>query len=370
VAVFRCEAKIVQRVKAQSSTASAAYRAGERIEDRRTGLVFDYANRYGVMHSEIVAPEGAPTWVYDRAELWNRTEETDNRKDSRVAREMLLALPSELTHEQRLEVTRAYVREQFVDRGMVADIAMHEPGKEGDVRNYHAHVLLTMRPIDGDGFGPKERQWDKKQELEVWREKWADHQNRTFEKLGLAVRVDHRSLAAQGIDREPEPKLGPMVSAMERRGIETDRGDQRREVQARNAERDELHREYAAICRRLGIEPEQPREVDPLRVASRADPVRVRATAREKMAERLKQQAAEKAKDKRHDKEWREARAEVVTEQKKARETGKGSGDREVKPEAKKPPRRAQTKAEKRAAMEKRLQRQKEERHRDFGLEI
>jgi hypothetical protein len=353
VAVFRCEAKIVKRSAGRSSTA-AAYRAGERIEDRRTGLVFDYGRRSGVLHSEIMAPEGAPAWVYDRAELWNRTEEAENRKDSQVAREIFLAEASELTDEQRLEVTRAYVREQFVSRGMVADIAMHAPGKEGDERNYHAHVLLTMRLTDGESFGPKERQWDKTQELEVWRAKWAEHQNRTFEKLGLAVRVDHRSLEAQGIDREPEPKLGPTVSAMERRGIDTDRGDERRGVMARNVERDELHRQYADVCRKLGLEPE-PGRADPARVATKADPVR--KTAHQKMAQHQIERAVKEAREEQRLKEWNEARhqaAAKANERMKRRDAGKET---------------AKDRQDRREAMAERLRKQEQDRHRDFGRE-
>jgi hypothetical protein len=257
---------------------------------------------------------------------------------------------------------RSYVREQFVDKGMVADISFHEPGKEGDERNYHAHVLLTMRPVQGDGFGLKDREWNRKDNVELWREHWADHQNRAFEKLGIDVRVDHRSLEAQGIDREPEPKLGPTASAMERRGVGSERGDERREVQARNAERDELQRQYAELCGKLGLVPEQARELS--QVASRADPVH--KTARQKMAERLRQQAAEKEQDRQ---QWREARAEAVNERKKARETGKGSAGSPVKPEPKKP-RPPQTKAERRTAMIKRLRRQAEEKRLDFGREL
>jgi ATP-dependent exoDNAse (exonuclease V) alpha subunit len=371
VAVYRCSVSVVSRSKGRSATAAAAYRAGERIDDRRTGLVFDYGRRSGVLHSEILAAEDSPEWVCTRAELWNRVEEIEKRKDSQVAREVLLALPNELSDEQRLELTRAYVREQFVDKGMVADVSIHAPGREGDERNHHAHVLLTMRPVEGDKFGAKAREWNEKEQVEIWRKEWADHQNRAFEKLGLEVRVDHRSLEAQGIDREPEPKLGPTVSAMERRGIDTDRGDERRQVQARNDERDKLQREYADLCRKLGVTPEQLRTADPLRVASRSDPMQARAIAREKRAERLRHQAAEKVQDKRLEKEWRAARAEATAKEvtrQKTRDTGNGTAGAggAVKPPEK---RKEKTKEQRRAAMIERQRRQKEERHRDFGRE-
>lgn len=354
MAVYRCSVSVVSRNKGRSSTTAAAYRSGERIEDRRTGLVFDYGRRSGVLHSEIIAAEDVPAWVHDRAELWNRVEETEKRKDSQVAREVLLSLPDELTDKQRLELVREYVREQFVDKGMIADVCIHAPGKEGDERNQHAHVLLTMRPLDGEKFGAKAREWNDKEQVEVWREQWAEHQNRTFEKLGLAVRVDHRSLEAQGIDREPEPKLGPTVSAMERRGIDTDRGDERREVMARNVERDELHRQYDEVCRKLGLEPEQGR-ADPARVATKADPVR--KTAHQKMAQHQIERAVKEAREEQRLKQWNEARhqaAAKANERMKRRDAGKET---------------AKDRQDRREAMAERLRKQEQDRHRDFGRE-
>ena len=138
MAIYHLRASVVSRSQGRSATAAAAYRVAERIMDRRTGLVFDYAAKGGVEHAEILAPSRAPDWVRDRSELWNRVEEAERRKDSQVAREVRVALPSELSHAERVELVRGFAREQFVDRGMVADVALHAPGKAGDERNHHA----------------------------------------------------------------------------------------------------------------------------------------------------------------------------------------------------------------------------------------
>jgi len=182
MAIYHLRASVISRSAGRSATAAAAYRVAERIEDRRTGLTFDYAARGGVDHTEILAPDHAPDWVYDRSELWNRVEESETRKNSQVAREVRVALPDELTHAQRLELVREFVRSQFVDHGMVADIALHAPGREGDERNHHAHILLTTREVDADGFTTKNRDWNKVEILESWREAWARDSNAVLER--------------------------------------------------------------------------------------------------------------------------------------------------------------------------------------------
>ena len=188
---------MISRSQGRSATAASAYRVAERIEDRRTGLVFDYAARGGVDHTEILAPDHAPDWVRDRSELWNRVEESETRKNSQVAREVRVALPDELTHAQRVTLVRDYAQAQFVDQGMVADIAIHAPGREGDERNHHAHILLTTREVDAEGFTTKNRDWNKVEVLEGWREAWARDSNAALERAGIEDRVDHRTLVAQ-----------------------------------------------------------------------------------------------------------------------------------------------------------------------------
>ena len=188
---------MISRSQGRSATAASAYRVAERIEDRRTGLTFDYAARGGVDYTEILAPDHAPDWVRDRSELWNRVEEAETRKNSQVAREVRVALPDELTHAQRVALVRDYAQTQFVDRGMVADIALHAPGREGDERNHHAHILLTTREVDTEGFTTKNRDWNKVEVLEGWREAWARDSNAALERAGIEDRVDHRTLVAQ-----------------------------------------------------------------------------------------------------------------------------------------------------------------------------
>jgi len=239
---------MISRSQGRSVTAASAYRVAERIEDRRTGLTFDYAAKGGVDHTEILAPDHAPDWVHDRSELWNRVEESETLKNSQVAREVRVALPDELTHAQRVALVRDYAQTQFVDRGMVADIALHAPGRAGDERNHHAHILLTTREVDADGFTTKNRDWNKVEVLEGWREAWARDSNAALERAGVEDRVDHRTLVAQrdealelasaarergdegaelhetvramSLDRPPLPQLSLGAWQLKERGIE------------------------------------------------------------------------------------------------------------------------------------------------------
>jgi len=248
MAIYHLRATMISRSQGRSATAASAYRVAERIEDRRTGLTFDYAARGGVDHTEILAPDHAPDWVRDRSELWNRVEESETRKNSQVAREVRVALPDELTHAQRLELVREFVRSQFVDRGMVADIALHAPGRIGDERNHHAHILLTTREIAAEGFTTKNRDWNKVEVLEGWREAWARDSNAALERAGIEDRVDHRTLVVQrdealelasaardrgdegaelhetvramSLDRPPLPQLSLGAWQLKERGIE------------------------------------------------------------------------------------------------------------------------------------------------------
>ena len=268
---------MISRSQGRSATAASAYRVAERIEDRRTGLIFDYAARGGVDHTEILAPDHAPDWVSDRSELWNRVEESETRKNSQVAREVRVALPDELTHAQRVELVREFVRSQFVDRGMVADIALHAPGREGDERNHHAHILLTTREVDAEGFTTKNREWNAVEVLEGWREAWARDSNAALERAGIEDRVDHRTLVAQRdealelataarergdegaelvqtvraieLDRPPLPQLSPGAWQMKERGIEVGRVGAWHEAKARAAEVMELARDLAGQVR-------------------------------------------------------------------------------------------------------------------------
>lgn len=247
MATYRLEAKIIGRSQGRSATASAAYRAAERIEDARTGQSFDYTNKRGVLHKEILAPNGTPDWMLDRAQLWNVVEKVEKRKDAQLARDLIISLPHELTDDQRRDVLRSFIQQEFVAHGMIADLAIHAPDRRGDDRNHHAHVMLTTRELTGGGFGGKAREWNRTELLEHWRERWAEHLNRALERHGHDARVDHRSLADQGIDREPEPKQGPVATKMERGGRLSNAGDDRRAAKARNDERAEIGAELEGI---------------------------------------------------------------------------------------------------------------------------
>ena len=232
MAIYHLRATMISRSAGRSATAAAAYRVGERIEDHRTGLTFDYRARGGVDHVETLAPANAPAWVQDRAALWNAVEAAETRKNSQVAREIRVALPAELDHGQRVELVREFCQREFVARGMVADIALHAPGREGDDRNHHAHILLTTREIGPEGFGAKNRDWNAVEMLEGWREAGARESNRALEQCGHDERIDHRTLEAQRIE------------AQERATAAHDRGDEaealRQTVRAVELDRDPL----------------------------------------------------------------------------------------------------------------------------------
>lgn len=200
MAIYHLRATMISRSAGRSATAAAAYRSATHIEDHRTGLSFDYRARSGIDHVEILTPADAPGWAKDRAALWNAVEAAETRKNSQVAREIRVALPDELDHGQRVELVRDFCQRQFVDRGMVADIALHAPGREGDDRNHHAHILLTTREIAAEGFTTKNRDWNAVDVLEGWREAWAHDSNLALELSGHAERIDHRTLEAQRVE--------------------------------------------------------------------------------------------------------------------------------------------------------------------------
>lgn len=255
MAIFHMSAKTVSRGKGQSAIAKAAYNARDKIRDEQTNKLKDYARAAGVVYSAIFAPKDAPAWVRDRQTLWNEVERGEKRKDAQLSREITLGLPHELTADQRRQLVTDFVREQFVRKGMVADVNIHAPGGKGDDRNHHAHVLLTMREVGPDGFGPKVREWNSREQLEKWREGWERTQNRYLERHGHEGRVDRRTLEAQGIDREPTTHLGPQAFAMEqRKGIETERGAINRDSRdsfTSQQETAKLKVELAAVTRQI-----------------------------------------------------------------------------------------------------------------------
>lgn len=262
MAQYRLSASIIKRSAGRSVTAAAAYRAAEAIPDERTGIVHDFSRKRGVMHSEIIAPEGTPDWMLDRTRLWNAVELAEKRKDAQLAREVQISLPHELTADQRLQLVRDYITETFTPRGIIADVSIHLPGKEGDERNHHAHILLTMRSLTGDGFGPKHRATREQNvhDLQAERETWARLQNEALARYGHPDRVDHRSFADRMIDRSPTQHLGPNASEMERRGEPSRIGQENRDVLSDNALKAEAARR--ALEREAGRQHQMQAELD------------------------------------------------------------------------------------------------------------
>jgi ATP-dependent exoDNAse (exonuclease V) alpha subunit len=240
MAVYFLYMKTFNRGNGSSATSAIAYRAGERIRDERTGKIFDHSDRQDVLHKEIILPakwyDADMSWAEDRANLWNTVEAAETRRNARVAREFLVALPAELTPVQRVELTRGFTRELVDRHGFAVDIAIHAP--RTDPRNFHAHVLATTREINSGGFGAKtdleigdsERRGRGLdpffKEVVYLRERWAVLTNSALERAQVTARVDHRSLEAQGIEREPQPLLPRSIYEMERRGQYTQLGEQ------------------------------------------------------------------------------------------------------------------------------------------------
>jgi ATP-dependent exoDNAse (exonuclease V) alpha subunit len=260
MAIYHLSVKPISRKAGRSATAAAAYRAAEVVHDETTGQTFDYTRKQGVEHSEIVLPTDCAkrdiNWARDRTALWNEAEKAENRSNSRVAREYEVALPHEMNRAHRVDLVRSF-SQSIADRyGCAVDFAIHAPHREGDQRNHHAHLLATTRTIEAAGLGEKtEIEWSdgnrqkaglKKGKEEVFRirEQWAAFTNDKLKELSLDARIDHRSLEAQGVEREPTTHLGPAVSSMERRGIRTEVGYR---IEAEASARLERAAEMAAL---------------------------------------------------------------------------------------------------------------------------
>ena len=242
MAIYHFSAKVISRAVGSSAVAAAAYRSADRLHDERLGRSHDFSNKAGVVHSEVLLPEGAPEEWRDREQLWNDVEAVEIRKDAQLAREIEFAIPREMTREQGIELARDFVQTEFVERGMVADLNVHwDMGADGLARP-HAHVMLTMREIQiGDDesaeFGAKVRDWNRTELLSHWREAWADHVNARLAELDIDARIDHRTLAAQGIDLEPQHKIGPAASRMAAEGLDVDRAGEHLEIARSNGEK-------------------------------------------------------------------------------------------------------------------------------------
>jgi ATP-dependent exoDNAse (exonuclease V) alpha subunit len=236
MAVYFLHLKTFGRSDGSSAPSAAAYRAGERIKDERTGRTYDHTDRQDVLHKEILLPsrfaDADIDWARDRARLWNAAEDAETRKNARVAREYLVALPVELSPSERIGLVRGFSQELSDRYRFAVDIAIHAPRDfpGSDPRNFHAHLLATTREVTTAGLAAKttlELNDSKRRELGLdpviyellhVRERWAMVTNEALRSAHSSARVDHRTLEAQGIDREPRPRIPRAAFEMERHG--------------------------------------------------------------------------------------------------------------------------------------------------------
>ena len=258
IAIYHCSIKIVSRGKGKSAVAAAAYRSGEKLTNEWDGLTHDYTKKGGVVHSEILLPAHAPPAFSDRSTLWNSVELSEKSNNAQLAREVEIALPVELSREEQTRLVREYCSSQFVSKGMIADFNLHDTGGG----NPHAHILLTMSPLDERGaWLPKSKKeyvldengekirlpsgryktrkvdlvdWNNRENAEVWRRAWADLANDFLAQNNRPERIDHRSYERQGIDQLPTVHVGVSATQMEKKGIVTERGELNRNIKAAN----------------------------------------------------------------------------------------------------------------------------------------
>ncbi|WP_442486454.1 MobQ family relaxase [Fusobacterium necrophorum] len=273
MAIYHLSIKIISRGKNKSAVAASAYRSGEKIKNEYDGIVHDFTRKGGIAHTEILLPQNAPKEFANRSVLWNSVEKIEKSKNSQLAREIEIALPKELNQEKQIELVREYVKENFVKVGMCADIALHDKN-DG---NPHAHILLTMRPLNEDKtWGAKSKKeyildekgekvklkngnyktrkidivdWNEQDKAEEWRKSWADITNKYLEENSIQEKVDHRSYERQGIEQIPTIHLGVSATQMEKKGIATDRGNINREIKHQNKILREIARRIKALMR-------------------------------------------------------------------------------------------------------------------------
>jgi Ti-type conjugative transfer relaxase TraA len=248
MAIYHLSVKPISRASGRSAVAAIAYRAAEKLTNERDGLTHDFTRRSGVEHSEIVLPEGGNAeWAKDRSALWNAAEATEKRKDARVAREIEIALPHELTAEQRLDLTRDFAQGLADRYGVAVDFAIHSPHRDSSVLNHHAHIMMTTRKVERDGLGEKsELELENKklealglpnthQQVRDMRIAWEQRANVHLARAGLDVRIDHRSHQERGLEIEPTQHMGVHATQMERRGKAVSRTRLDEDAAKRNA---------------------------------------------------------------------------------------------------------------------------------------
>ncbi|MCF1496106.1 Ti-type conjugative transfer relaxase TraA [Agrobacterium vitis] len=249
MAIYHLSAKPISRSSGRSAVASAAYRCAVRLTNERDGLVHDFTRKEGVEYTEIVLPEGVSAdWALDRSALWNAAERAENRKDARVAREFEVALPHELSAEGRLEAARTFAQDLANRYGAAVDFAIHAPHEQGDIRNYHAHVMMTTRQVGEAGLSEKTYLEHKNarllsngmattdMQLRDIRQTWEGIANERLAMAGLDIRIDHRSHMERGLEISPTEHMGVHATQMERRGLDVARTRLDEEAAQRNAD--------------------------------------------------------------------------------------------------------------------------------------
>lgn len=294
MAIYHNSTKIIGRSNGRSAVGASAYRSGEKLYNEYDNTAYDFTRKSGVVYSEIMICKNAPQEFYNREKLWNEVEKIESSKNSQLAREVEVALPKELNREEQIQLVRNYVKDNFVNNGMCADVNIHDKG-DG---NPHAHIMLTMRLIKENGeWGAKQEKlyllkkqgekdiyvnseiakekiknegyekvkrgksyktksvdltnWNTKEFLQSYRKDWADKINEQLKEKGINERVDHRSYKEQGIEKEPTIHEGYIARKMEKRGEVSDRMEINREIKEQNNKLDEINKELKIDMQKL-----------------------------------------------------------------------------------------------------------------------
>ena len=263
MADFHFSVTQIKRSAGQSAIAAAAYRAGEKLFSEIYGEYSDYTRKRGIIETGILLPSFAPKEYENREKLWNAVEQVERHPKAQLAYSFDFSLQNEFSMKENLAIAREFIQRQFVDRGMIADYAVHLPDKGDAVPNPHVHVLCPIRPLNPDGtWGSKQKRvyrlddagnrmpdatgcpqfdavpttdWGSAETLEHWREAWEEINNEHFAAHNLDARLDHRSYEKQGVEQIPTVHEGPKVREMERQGIRTEKGDRNRWIRQLNA---------------------------------------------------------------------------------------------------------------------------------------
>ena len=291
MALYHFHAAQIKRSKGQNVVASAAYRSGEKLHSDYYGEDSDYTHKGGVVCTEILLPPQAPREYLDRETLWNAVEKVEKGKKAQLAYSFDITLQNEFSMEENIALARQFLLDNFVSRGMVVDYAVHLPEREpGGIPNPHFHFMCPIRPIEKNGkWGNKQRReyvldetgsripdgkgdyvfnavpttdWGRPETLDAWRKAWADVCNAKFAEKGLEVRIDHRTLAAQGIDRLPTVHEGPAVRQMEARGIATDKGNLNRWIRETNRKLQAVRQKINELLAWFQDKEEQPEKLE------------------------------------------------------------------------------------------------------------